>query len=304
MKYYVGIDGGGSKTFACISDGHNMISSVEVGATNYHSVGIESVQVELERIFLYLLKELHIQKDDIRSLCLGCAGIDCTKDEQTIYNLFRKIGYKNRLQVCNDSIIALVAANGKKTGGLIISGTGSIAVGVDENGQVYRVGGWGHILDDIGSGYFIGKRAIQAIMKYYDGRGSKTILWDEIKEKLKITSPEDLIPYTYDNKLSKQMISSLAESVINVSKFDGVARNIIDEAVKGLTDMAITLISKIDKYDIPLGLYGSILLKSEIIREELCKQINNHYPDIIIKIPTISAAEGALILAMEGDACQ
>ncbi len=304
MKYYIGIDGGGSKTLVCISDGDNIISSFEVGATNYHSVGIKSVQDELEKLFLYLLKEHNIQKKDIRSLCLGCAGIDCDKDEQTIYNLVREIGYKNKLQVYNDSIIALVAVNGKKTGGLIVSGTGSIAIGVDDNDKIYRVGGWGHILDDIGSGYFIGKRAIQAIMKHHDGRSIKTILWDEIKEKLKLTNPEELIPYVYDNKLSKQMIASLAESVINYSRFDRVARNIIDEAISGLADMAITLISRIGKYDIPLGLYGSILLKSEIIREELSKQINSYYPDIKIKVPTITAAEGALILAMGGDVCQ
>ncbi len=124
---------------------------------------------------------------------------------------------------------ALVGANAGKNGAIIISGTGSVALGIDRCGEPVRVGGWGHLIDDTGSAYAIARDGIRLVLEGFDGRGDHTKIWDGMKKKLGLKSPEELLDFVYDPKRQKQDIAALAPIITDLSGEDHVADQIIDK---------------------------------------------------------------------------
>lgn len=204
MSYYLGIDGGGTKTVAILSkDDGTIIDTARIGPTNYKGVGIEKTKDEFWSMFKYFFSRDKVSLKDIKSLCLGGAGVDFEEDKEILKNMFYSLGYKNKILIYNDSVTTLVGANGEKKGAILISGTGSVAYGIDLDNNPIRVGGWGHFIDDLGSGFAIGKDALSKIMESYDGRCKQTILWEKVSTKLQIKSHDELISFIYNPKLIK-----------------------------------------------------------------------------------------------------
>ena len=110
------------------------------------------------------------------AICLGIAGVDRASDEAVVRSIMSRIGYKARILVVNDALIALQAGVGDAPGIVIVSGTGSIAYGRNDQGEASRAGGWGYVLGDEGSGYWIGRLALRAVVRHADGRGRVTSL--------------------------------------------------------------------------------------------------------------------------------
>lgn len=300
MSYYLGIDGGGTKTVAILSkDDGTIVDTARMGPTNYKGVGIEKTKDEFWSMFKYFFSRDKVSLKEIKSLCLGGAGVDFEKDKEILKNIFYSLGYKNKILIYNDSVTTLVGANGGKKGAILISGTGSVAYGIDLDNNPIRVGGWGHFIDDLGSGFAIGKDALSKIMESYDGRRKQTILWEKVSTKLQIKSHDELISYIYNPKTNKNNIAEIAVIVINSYLEDDVAKEIIDKAVEDLFIMVKTLSEKMNCNNFPLSFSGSVLLKSPLIRELLEKKIKKELPQIVIHDSYNDGAYGALILALE-----
>ncbi|GAA0125973.1 N-acetylglucosamine kinase [Clostridium senegalense] len=300
MSYYLGIDGGGTKTVAILSkDDGTIVDTARMGPTNYKGVGIEKTKDEFWSMFKYFFSRDKVSLKEIKSLCLGGAGVDFEKDKEILKNIFYSLGYKNKILIYNDSVTTLVGANGGKKGAILISGTGSVAYGIDLDNNPIRVGGWGHFIDDLGSGFAIGKDALSKIMESYDGRRKQTILWEKVSTKLQIKSHDELISYIYNPKTNKNNIAEIAVIVINSYLEDDVAKEIIDKAVEDLFIIVKTLSEKMNCDNFPLSFSGSVLLKSPLIRELLEKRIKKELPQIVIHDSYNDGAYGALILALE-----
>ncbi len=174
-SYVMGIDAGGTKTVCLLADEQGRIVSEGRGAgANLHAAG----ELEVEKV-------LHAGDGSRRSaivdimpaaICLGIAGVDREDEARTVRAIMRRIGYKSRMLVVNDALIALVAGAGDAPGIVIIAGTGSIVYGRNARGEAARAGGWGHMIGDEGSGYWIGREALAAVMRAGDGRGPATQL--------------------------------------------------------------------------------------------------------------------------------
>ncbi|WP_315117303.1 BadF/BadG/BcrA/BcrD ATPase family protein [uncultured Clostridium sp.] len=300
MGYYIGIDGGGTKTICLLGNCNNeVIDSFKSGPTNYHSIGVKQTEEVFSSMFTYFYNKHNIDKDDIIAICLGGAGVDCEEDENLLSNIFRALGYKNKLLIFNDSITTLVGANGDMKGAILISGTGSISYGIDIHGNAVRVGGWGHIIDDDGSGFAIGRDALKKIMESYDGRSEGTILWEKISKTLEISNYGELIPFIYNSK--KQHIADLAPLVLESYYSDKISRDIVDKAVEDLFKIVKTLSFKIKIQNFQLSFGGSVLLKSSLMNNLLKKKINDEFPKIIIHTPYEDSAHGALNLALKSN---
>ncbi|MBU5485891.1 hypothetical protein KQI86_16340 [Clostridium sp. MSJ-11] len=300
MGYYIGIDGGGTKTICLLGNCNNeVIDSFKSGPTNYHSIGVKQTEEVFSSMFTYFYNKHNIDKDNIIAICLGGAGVDCEEDENLLRNIFKALGYKNKLLIFNDSITTLVGANGDMKGAILISGTGSISYGIDIHGNAVRVGGWGHIIDDDGSGFAIGRDALKKIMESYDGRSEETILWEKVSKTLEISNYEELIPFIYNSK--KQYIADLAPLVLESYYSDKISRDIVDKAVEDLFKIVKTLSFKIKIQNFQLSFGGSILLKSSLMNNLLKKKINDEFPRIIIHTPYDDSAHGALNLALKSN---
>src|SRR5438045_2968301 len=140
---------------------------------------------------------------DVRpaAICLGIAGVDRPDDTAAVHSIMRRIGAKAQVVVVNDALVALVAGAGDSPGVVVVAGTGSIAYGRDAAGRAARAGGWGYLLGDEGGGFWIGRSALTAVVRQFDGRGPSTRLTDMVLEEMQLGNPTELIHAVYDHGL-------------------------------------------------------------------------------------------------------
>lgn len=298
MKYFLGIDGGGTSIKTLIGDRNKkVLGSFLCGPANYHSVGIDKVKENFISLFDYCRRKYNISIIDIKCICMGCAGVNNEEDKMVYNEMIRSLGYKGELLVYNDAFVALVGANGGVSGAVLISGTGSIAYGISKEGRHVRTGGWGHIIGDEGSAYAIARDALNSISHSFDGIILNSKLKDKILYKLNIKSVEELMSYIYNPKIQKQHIAELAPIVLDIADEDKTAQVIVEKAAHDLYNMVYALNKKMNMENFELALSGSILIKSDRVRRLIINELKSNLPEIEVHYGNNEPAYGALLLA-------
>lgn len=298
MKFFLGIDGGGTNIKALIGDGtKRILGSFVSGPANYHSIGMDKVKESFIYLFDYCSDEYNISPQDIKCICMGCAGVNNETDRMVYYEMMRSLGYRGELLIYNDAFVALVGANRGIKGAVLISGTGSIAYGISKNGQHVRTGGWGHIIGDEGSAYAIARDALNYISHIFDGISAYSKLKDRIMEKLNIRSAEELMNYICNPETKKQHIAELAPIVLETSAMDKTAETIVKKAAHDLFLMVYGLKGKMNMKSFQLALSGSILIKSDVVRKLLIDEMQSNLPEIELYCSKHDPSYGALFLA-------
>ena len=249
MRYYMGIDGGGTKTVCLLSEENGTIIGTGVaGPSNYHVVGIDQTQTAIHTCINEAIAQSGRRIIEIQGITLGMAGIDRPEDHQLINRILKALTIEFRyINTENDAAIALAGATVGRPGIVIISGTGSICFGINSRGQRARAGGWGPILGDEGSGYDIGRRAMIAALRDNDGRGPTTILKEILLEHLKLPVIESLVKLVHEHNMPRHEIASLARLVVSAAdKGDYVAQAILTYAGQELATGATTVIRKLN----------------------------------------------------------
>jgi N-acetylglucosamine kinase-like BadF-type ATPase len=183
-------------------------------------------------------------------ICLGSAGVDRADDAAVIKSMMRRIGYKARIVIVNDALIALMAGIGHEPGVVIIAGTGSIAYGHNGQGQAARAGGWGYVLGDEGSGYWIGRLALRAVVRHADGRGRATSLTPRLLAHFGAARATDLIHRVYHQELSPRSIAAAAKYVqLARDEGDQVATGILNRAADELMTAATAVMARLELGD-------------------------------------------------------
>lgn len=187
--------------------------------------------------------------------------------------------------VNNDAVGALAGGTFTTNGMVLIAGTGSIAYSMREDmPRPMRVGGWGYLFGDEGSGFAIGSNALKVIACKHDrGEGERDLLTDHILKKLELTSPEQLITCIYEDHYPRKIIASLAKHVIYLAEQgEAAATKIIQQALASLVGLVITILRSDEKSkQLPLvisgGLFQSIYFKRQfeknLRREGVTQQI-------------------------------
>src|SRR5689334_336031 len=168
MTHVLGIDAGGTKTVCQLAnDRGELIAEPRRGGANLQAVG----EIEVEKVHHDVIEEA-IGDGDVGPsvICLGIAGVDRPDDASVVRGIMKRIGYKARVLVVNDALVALEAGAPDQPGVVVIAGTGSIAYGRNDRNEAARAGGWGHVLGDEGSGYWIGRAALRAVLRAADRR--------------------------------------------------------------------------------------------------------------------------------------
>jgi len=286
LKYFIGIDGGGTNSrLLAVDQSYNFIGNAFGGSTNLASNSKEFVYNNLKNIVDKFLKKSNMKIEDCVGICIGSAGIDSVSSSLAMEQILKVIGFTCRIIAVNDSLLALAAVTKGGPGVVVISGTGSIAYGMDSNGKSVRCGGWGHILDDCGSAYWMGKEALKCALRSYDGRGEKTILEEIFQEEFQIENVSDCMERVY-YRFDKAEIAGYALYVKEgAARKDNVCMKIIDTASKELFILADTVIKKI-KEDSPVVIVsGGAILNNDILFSSFRMHMDKHYPGIkVIKI--------------------
>jgi N-acetylglucosamine kinase-like BadF-type ATPase len=233
--------------------------------------------------------------------CLGIAGVDRERDGQTIRSVVRRLGFRERVLIVNDALIALVAGGGIGPGLVLVSGTGSIAYGVSPDGVAARAGGWGSALGDEGSAYWIGRRALAAVTREADGRGPATRLTTLVLERLSLTRPQQLIAVIYEGGHDPRAIAELAAIVERArSEGDAVATEILRQAAAELTLAAASVVTRLSMRgaQFPTFLSGGMLRSTPWLANEVIVRLAEVAPRSAVSLLDVEPAIGAVRLAV------
>lgn len=240
-NYLLSVDGGGTKTELCVSSREgDILDRVIVGCSNYKSVGLETVEINL-REGMGLLREKGFLPENMDYSVWGISGCDSDHDFELVKGILKKLGIPgDRSYLCNDGILAFYA-QAREPGIVLIAGTGSIVLGIDEKGNYKRVGGWGYNFSDIGSGYWIGAEALKRTLLYCDGCGTYAHLWEKVLEHFKCPDFQSL-PYVVTEVTDYYEIAGLARMVVDRAKQrDETALEILKQGASVLADMVASI---------------------------------------------------------------
>jgi N-acetylglucosamine kinase-like BadF-type ATPase len=246
--HVLGIDAGGTKTVCLLADAEGRVISEARGpGANLQASG----ELEVEKVLHVVMEEaIGDRYVSLAAICLGIAGVDREEDAAIVRGLMRRIGYKARVLVVNDALVALVAGVGDDPGIVIIAGTGSIAYGRSRTGHAARAGGWGYVLGDEGSGYWIGRLALRAVVRHADGRGRPTALTPRILAHFNVTKPQGLVHEVYYRNLRPPAIAALAIHVQSAYEAgDQVASDILDSGARELVASAASVVDQLAMRD-------------------------------------------------------
>jgi len=179
---FLGLDGGGTGCRAVVGDAARVLGRGEGGPANPRAVGVEAAWGNALEAVDRALAAAGLGPGAKRDLhaCFGLAGVGRPLD----HSAFLAVPHPFRsLRLETDVHVALVGALGREEGALLVAGTGSIAYAVDATGGRYRVGGWGLPVGDEGGGAWLGREAVRAALRAYDGRGPRTPLTDRVMER-------------------------------------------------------------------------------------------------------------------------
>ncbi len=299
--WYAGWDGGGTKTEVCVlNDAGEIMTGESFGPLNPNGSSREQVMRTIHDAMDWM-KTLPGGLDACGRLVVGSAGINNRDTAVMLKEGIREAGWRKDYLLTGDQDIALYGAV-SGTGAILIAGTGAICCGRTPEGKKFRVGGNGHLIDDEGSGYAIGRDILAAVIRAFDGRIEPTVLGGMVTETLKVP-PDDIqgiITWLYSPKTGKKEIASLARLLPDaLRQHDAAAFRIAGKAAEELSALVIAGWKKNGMTEGELAMAGSILQKVPAIRNLVEAQIHAYFPNIQMISPRHSPAFGAASMARE-----
>jgi N-acetylglucosamine kinase-like BadF-type ATPase len=295
----LGIDAGGSKTVCLLADERGRVLGEARGdAANLQASGELEIEKVLHGLVAQALGERDIRPD---AICLGIAGVDRPDDAAAVRGIMRRIGSSSRVLVVNDALVALVAGAGDEPGVVIVAGTGSIAYGRDSSGRAARAGGWGYLLGDEGGGFWIGRSALSAVVRQFDGRGPSTLLTDMVLAEMRLSSPTEVIHAVYDHGIPPRSITGIASVVQRASDAgDAIASEILDRAAAELTSAAASVITRLNMRgeEFPTVLSGGIFAAIPALVRNVSSRLREVAPRSRVRLLEVEPAMGAVHLAL------
>ncbi|MCT7951166.1 ATPase [Ancylothrix sp. C2] len=317
MGYFLGIDGGGTKTVCVLMDRTaNVLGRGEAGASNYQSVGLERAGLSIYDSIYQALASFNgnLNAVEIDGICLGLAGAGRPEDVEILQCLLRDLQEKKELPVvwnlkesstiiCNDCEIALTGGVGEPVGVVAIAGTGAICYGRNRKGVTQRASGWGYILGDEGGGYDIALRGLKAVVRSYDGREKPTILMEKLIKKLDLKSVESLIEVVYRRGWGVREIAGLAVVVGEAAaEGDVVANEIINDVVEELV-LAVKVVGEklfLEPESFDVVTVGGVWRGMADLRENFVGKLAEIMPNARVIWAKNEPAFGAGLLAIRG----
>ncbi|MEO6696155.1 MAG: BadF/BadG/BcrA/BcrD ATPase family protein [Ignavibacteria bacterium] len=296
--YYIGIDSGGTKCeILIVSKDKKILSDKSYKGVHYSVAGVENYSETVTDFIDDSLSIAGLGLKNCMGICLGIAGAREKKDRIKLKEAFTKnLRFKN-ISVTTDAMTALYGAFGGKDGIILISGTGSVLYGFSK-GVITRVGGWGRIIGDEGSGYWIGRRALILIANEYDLRKikNKNSGLSEKLEKAFGIKKENINEKVFNADFEIQKIAPI---VIECSKKCAMSKKIIDEAVEGLMDHIRTYLKIANiKKQMKIAFIGSIIENKNNLSDKLKSELKK-IKTIEVVIKQHSSAYGAVLLTQE-----
>jgi N-acetylglucosamine kinase-like BadF-type ATPase len=298
---YVGVDGGGTKTLAVITDGQfRVIGEGLSGPSNFLRVGVEEATLAVERAVCIACLKAGVRLENITAAGFGLAGVQHHEHNATMLRALRRRLPFRDVTLVSDARSALAGATDLQPGVVVIAGTGSVAFGVDALGRTAQSGGWGPMMGDEGSGYDIARHALTAVACALDGRCAQTTLTARVCERFGVASPDDLLPAVYGSERKHAELASLAQIVEEeASAGDEVARSILADAGRSLGDAVVAVVRRlrVEQSAFMVGYVGGVFNAGALVLGPMEERIAEVAPRAVVRAPLLGPAIGATKLA-------
>lgn len=267
--FIAGIDGGGTHTRIEIRDMENrFVRRAEFGPFNVNSIG--------ETAFRQLLRQVWADcggMEACASLCVGAAGISNPKVREILEEELRAAGFSGKYQLCGDQEIALRGAMDGQ-GIALIAGTGSICFGKNAAGETARSGGYGHLIDDGGSGYALGRDVLSCAVRAVDGRGNSTGVLKAVYKQLQADRPERIVSFVYSPGTDKSAIAKFSWIALEQAEAgDAGAKEILTRNAAELAELVRAVQRKLGLEGCRIALLGGLLAEDNLYRRTVCESL-------------------------------
>jgi glucosamine kinase len=294
-RYLLGIDGGATKTLAAVLDLESGALHVgHGGPSNQDAVGVHAAGGALFDAADGALAQAGIGDGQLDGAVLAVAGTDT--DAVIAYVRAKR---SQEWIVVGDVVGAWATATAARPGVGAISGTGSNVFGVGRDGRAWRAGGWGHLLGDEGSGYWLGLQSIKAALRDREASGPPTALGDAAVEFFDAGSVEALATLVYSKPLTKSEIAAFAIETAGLAEHgDEVARTLYEAGARELAQQIAAVIRQTGlDGEFPVGLIGSAYKAGPVFVEPLTQAIHALAPRARVAVVEMAPVGGSLLLA-------
>lgn len=307
-RVVIGIDGGGTRLRAAIvSCSGELMGLGESGSGNYHDVGLERVRRHIDTAVAKAWAATASAPREATAIFLGLGSIVTREDQEAIRTVVCELSLapRNAIGVDHDLRVALMGGLAGQPGIVLIAGTGSSCYGRDKNGNAWQSGGWGPTLDDPGSSFWLGRQAMIAAIRNYDGRGEKTQLQYKIVDALKLEDIKHILRRVELEGMSRGEVAALARLVTeSAAAGDTVACQIIQKGTDELARMVAAVASRMaatspTKQRIPVVVTGGLTSAGQVFFTPLTRSLTQLAPTTNLQAPFLPPVLGAALAAIE-----
>jgi N-acetylglucosamine kinase-like BadF-type ATPase len=297
----IGIDGGGTRTRAILKRGNEILSQTTAGTTRVGSVGVGESCERLLTIILDLCDQAEIDTSEVDMVVVGLAGVWLEEEKQRSTHLLKTLARTQNIPL-SDVIItsdAEIAVEGAFSGGngiVLIAGTGSIAIGKIGKDKFVRCGGWGIELDDEGSGAWIGREGLTAVVRALDGRGKPTILTEMLADfnpLIDIKNPRTIVKAYAERTFEYQMLTPTVMRCAELG--DEVCMDIINRSSYHLVELLTALFPHFKSKQVVVSLMGGIVESKSLLGRKLVEEIQKDSRFKIVE-PKGTPLDGAILI--------
>lgn len=297
----IGIDGGGTHTRGILRTGNKIIAHSKAGTTRIGAVGVGESCERLLNMIADLTKQAEIESSEIDAVIIGLAGVWLEDEKKRSHRLIKTLARSqdmvlNDIVVTSDAELAIEGAFEGGSGIIVIAGTGSIGLAGIGKGKYERCGGWGIELDDEGSGAWIGREGITAIVRDIDGRGMKTELtgiFAEMFPIIDINNPRTIVKAYAERAFEYHLLApAIMKCAVNN---DEVCLEIIKRAAYHLMELPEALLKHYKNKTVPIALMGGMIDAKTLLYDFLIEKIDKH-KQLKLTVPKGTALDGAMAI--------
>jgi glucosamine kinase len=304
MKVAAGIDGGGTSTRVVLFDPNGLpLGRGEAGGSNYHTIGPIGTRENLSLAFAQAWRNSGLEPRPVEAAFFGMAGVVSAVGVETIRSiaLEARLAVSEGIEVDHDIRIALAGGLAGAPGIALIVGTGSSCYGRNAEGATWRSGGWGHVLDDLGSGYDLGLQAMVAATRALDGRGPPTSLLSRVLEFLQLDDLQDIMHKLYVEGVTRARIAELAPVVLAAADSgDEAAGAILARGARELAAMVAAVAKELfpREPEVRVAAAGGLMNHSRSYFKRAAEEIAQTTPGAQLLQPGLEPVLGAGLLAL------
>jgi glucosamine kinase len=276
VTFFLGIDGGGTKTRCVIGDDTSLLGTGSSSSCKVQRVGEDCARDALSAAVHEACLQAGISPRQISRTCAGITGSGRIEIASVMRSLISGI-VSGEIEIIGDVEIAFEDAFGTGPGVIIIAGTGSIAYGKNSHGDTARAGGWGSAISDEGSGYWIGVEAVRSALRGQD-RGANPTLLQSLIKALEAMDTNDFIVRVNSNPLPD--FAALFPTVLSAADAgDPIAHEILFRAGHELANTAEIAIRRLfpRAEDFSIATHGGILSSSALTRKAFVQRLESQY---------------------------